>query len=129
MDQVEDHDESDTEDVNTTVNEPGAPCVNITQDTWSGHCAQVDDYVYSDTEDEDFEDDQPHRTDTSDKDFDFDFEEEMGTCKGLGTDDLIDEDFQQIIAEFGVSNFHSCVTTTPIVITSPFSRRTVRRGS
>jgi len=108
-DRVEDYDESDTEDVDTTVNEPGAPRVNITQDTWSGRRARVDDYVDSDTEDED---DQPRRTDTSDEDFDFDFEEEMGTCNGLGMDDLIDEDFQRIIAEFGASNFLSCVTTT-----------------
>ena len=45
----------------------------------------------------------------------------MGTRNGLGMDDLIDEDFQQIIAEFGASNFHSCVTTAPILIIPPFS--------
>ena len=31
----------------------------------------------------------------------------MGMHNGLGTDDLIDEDLQQIIAEFGASLFWS----------------------
>ena len=85
--------EPDAPHINITVNESDAPCVNITQDTWSGCRAQVNDYIDSNTEDKDYEDDQPHQTDPSEEDFDFDFEEEMGTHNGLGTDDLIDEDF------------------------------------
>ena len=91
----EPNNEPDAPHINITVNESDAPCINIIQDTWSGHHAQVNDYIDSDTEDEDYEDDQPHQTDSSEEDFDFDFQEEgMGMCNGLGTDDFINEDFQ-----------------------------------
>ena len=101
----EPNNEPDAPHINITVNESDAPCINITQDTWSGCHAQVDDYVDSNTEDEDYEDDQPCWTDLSEEDFDFDFQEEgIGMCNGLGTDDLIDKDFQQIITEFCVLN-------------------------
>lgn len=92
-----------------TVNDPDPSTVDIVQDTWSGCHAQVNDYLDSDTEDEDFEDNQPHQTDMSDEESDFNFQEEgMGMRNGLGTDDLIDEDFQRIIAEFCASIFLFC---------------------
>ena len=69
------------------------------QDTWSGCRARVDDYE-SDTESEDFNEDAASRDSVSDVDSEFD-SPEMGTRNGLEIDDLVDEDFQCLIAEFG----------------------------
>jgi hypothetical protein len=69
----------------------------ILETTWSGCRSRVDEYAESDAEDEDFEEDED-----SDPDPDPDFEwEEAGKRNGLGMDELIDEDLQRIIAEFG----------------------------
>ena len=92
---------------------PVARLEEMVQDTWSGHCARVDDYE-SDTESEDFNEhangrdsdsderdlDSDERDSDSDVDLEFDLPE-MGTRNGLEIDDLVDEDFQRLIAEFG----------------------------
>ena len=70
------------------------------QDTWSGCRARVNDYE-SDTESEDFNKDAASRDSVSDVDSEFD-SPEMGTRNGLEIDDLVDENFQCLIAEFGV---------------------------
>ena len=77
----------------------------IVQNTWSGRRATVEDYE-SDDEEEEFD----GNDNASEPDSDLE-SERMGFCDGLGMDDLVDEDFQRIIAEFGVffffdSSFH-----------------------
>ncbi|KIM39918.1 hypothetical protein M413DRAFT_29075 [Hebeloma cylindrosporum] len=72
------------------------------RDTWSGRRARVEDYE-SDPEDEDFEEDvsrsQSPENSNSDQESEFEWEG-MRIPSGLGLDDLVDEDLQQIIAEF-----------------------------
>jgi hypothetical protein len=75
----------------------------VVQDTWSGCHSRVDDYE-SNTEVEDFDKD---KDSDSDVDSEFDWGE-RGMRNGLEMDDLIDEDFQHIIAEFGVLTFPYC---------------------
>ena len=96
----------------------------IIQDTWSRRRARVDDYE-SDTESEDFNEDADSRDSGSDVDSEFE-SPEMGTRNGLEMDDLVDEDFQRLIAEFGALalSHRLPVTNTITVQLRSFPRRT-----
>ena len=73
----------------------------IVQNMWSGRQATVEDYE-SDDEEEDFD----GSDNASEPDSDLE-SEQMGFRDGLWMDDLVDEDFQRVIAEFGVFFFDS----------------------
>ena len=63
----------------------------------------------------------PVNTDSRDSDSDVDSEfesPEMGTHHGLDMDDLVDEDFQHLIAEFSVSVLSHCFTSLILLLFS-----------
>ena len=84
---------------------------------WSGQRSRHDDHESETTEDSDESDEDsilphqkgalPHQNNASDADRDSDMDSEYewkepGSRNGLEMDDLVDEDFQRIIAQFGV---------------------------
>ena len=73
----------------------------IVENTWSGRRATVEDYE-SDDEEEDYE----GNNDASEPDSEREWEQ-MGVRNGLEMDDLVDEDFQRIVAEFGALLFYA----------------------
>jgi len=98
----------------------------IVQESWSGHHSRVDDYE-SDTEAEDFNEDSalPRQIKGGDSDSDLDSEfewKDTGMHNGLELDDLIDEDLQRIIAEFGVLTLIVSKVVISLIILL-FSRR------
>ena len=71
--------------------------VKVVQETWSGRRTTIE-VEESDTDGEE----DPIRYEDTDSELDLDIAaEETGLRNGLGMDDLIDEDFQRIIANFG----------------------------
>ena len=97
-------------DIDPPFNDPvNDELAEIVRNTWSGR--RGDNYD-EDTEDEDTEDEDYHGSPIDDimpneeHDSDAEFElgsDETGMRNGLGLDDLANEDFQRIIAEFGTS--------------------------
>jgi hypothetical protein len=83
----------------------GGPVPTL-QDTWSGRRSRNDDYE-PDTDEEHSNEEGYHQINGSDSDSDIDSAsefnwKEMGGRNGLEMDDLVDEDFQRIIANFGM---------------------------
>jgi hypothetical protein len=95
----------------------------IIKETWSGRRSEMDN-LDSDT---DTDDSLPHQNDESDSDSDLDWKE-PGMRNGLDIDDLVNEDFQRIIAEFGVYPISYCFYykshNTIIIQRKSFPKRT-----
>lgn len=93
----------------TDTEEDNVP--KIVKDTWSGRRSHVEDY-HSDSEDDDFnkhtfpQQGKPtHSASESDSEFEWN---ETGMRNGLEMEDLVNEDFERIIAQFGAFPFYFC---------------------
>jgi hypothetical protein len=95
----------------------------IIKETWSGRRSKMD-HLDSDT---DADDSLAHQNDESDSDSDLEWKE-PGMRNGLDIDDLVNEDFQRIIAEFGVYPISYCFYykshNTIIIQRKSFPKRT-----
>jgi hypothetical protein len=98
------------EDRQSETNPGGLP--EIIQKAWCGSRSRLDEYQ-SDLEEEDFDDNEAPDGDAeadSEGDSEFDWQEN-GIRNGLGQDDLVDEDLQRVISEFGRLFFHLFITS------------------